>query len=347
MADGLREQIKMRRFGRSSISEGEMMEELINTENMENTVIPYTDYQAYKADLDAELARSAESFVRIGYLLKAARDTNILKDSGYENVNDFAKAEYGLDKTQVSRFIRINDRFSEYGYSERLKAEYRNFGYAKLALMLTMPDNVNEIITPEYSKAEIQMLKDEVDAEAARSDIEVMLEEKDPVQQGADMIEAPEEQTVLEEMPVQQEGAEDETSVEENGIVGEAGSVEPVDEDTEDIPETPESDTEDAGALDERRKKQIRELEEKIKYWRGSCGAKEVSLRYRISRGAWNNVVETAMSIAEQAEKIVNLQNEIKDVRGNFQMNLIDMVHPEEIEEPEEPEGQQDEAADE
>lgn len=151
-----------------------------------NNVIAYTDYESYKTELDTELQKSAESFVKIGYLLKVARDTNILKDSGYLNVNDFAKEEYGLDKTKVSRFININDRFSEDGYSENLKAEYRGYGYAKLAIMLLIPDEVNELLTAEYSKAEIQMIKDEVDAEKKVTDIEVMMEEKDEVQQALD-----------------------------------------------------------------------------------------------------------------------------------------------------------------
>lgn len=151
---------------------------------MENQVITYTDYRKYKEELDTELQKSAESFVRIGYLLKVARDTNILRDSGYANVNEFAQKEYGLDKTQVSRFININDKFSEDGYSERLKMEYRGFGYAKLSIMLLLPDEVNNILTPAYSKAEIQAVKEEVDEEKKISDIEVMLEHKDEMQQG-------------------------------------------------------------------------------------------------------------------------------------------------------------------
>lgn len=151
---------------------------------MENQVITYTDYKQYKEELDTELQKSAESFVRIGYLLKVARDTNILRDSGYANVNEFAQKEYGLDKTQVSRFININDKFSEDGYSERLKMEYRGFGYAKLSIMLLLPDEVNNILSPTYSKAEIQAVKEEVDEEKKISDIEVMLEHKDEMQQG-------------------------------------------------------------------------------------------------------------------------------------------------------------------
>lgn len=133
-------------------------------------------YREYKAELDAELEKTAEGFVRIGYLLKVARDTNILHESGYQSVTDFAKAEYNIDKSQVSRFIHINDKFSESGYSDRLKENYRGFGYAKLAIMLQLPDIVNEEISPEFSKVEIQAIKEEVDAEKKITDIDVLLE---------------------------------------------------------------------------------------------------------------------------------------------------------------------------
>lgn len=141
-------------------------------------------YQEYKAELDTELSKTAEGFVRIGYLLKVARDTNILAESPYQTVTEFAKAEYGIDKTMVSRFISINDRFSEGGYSDQLQDQFKGYGYAKLTLMLSLPDEVNQELSPAYSKAEIQAIKDEVDEEKAISDLEVMMEPRpvpDPV----------------------------------------------------------------------------------------------------------------------------------------------------------------------
>lgn len=151
-----------------------------------NEVIEYRTYAEYKQELDTELKKTAEGFVRIGYLLKVARDTRILAESGYQNVVEFAKAEYGIDKTQVSRFMNINDKFSEGGYAPELKAEYQGFGYAKLSIMLSLPDEVNEVLTPDLSKSEIQQLKEDVDEEKKTTDIEVMLEEKDSVQQSLD-----------------------------------------------------------------------------------------------------------------------------------------------------------------
>ena len=69
---------------------------------MEEHAIRYEQtYQEFKAELDHELTRAAEGFVRIGYLLKKARDTDILQNSPYNDYLDFAEGEFGLDKTQV------------------------------------------------------------------------------------------------------------------------------------------------------------------------------------------------------------------------------------------------------
>lgn len=134
-----------------------------------------SNYQQFKQALDSEIQREAEGFVKIGYLLRVARDTDVLKGH-YDNVNDFAKKEYGLDVSQVSRFISINERFSENGYSDKLEAHYEGFGVAKLSIMLQLPDNLNENLSPEFTKSEINTLREEVKEESKVSDIEVMME---------------------------------------------------------------------------------------------------------------------------------------------------------------------------
>ncbi len=145
----------------------------------ETSIFNITTYSQLRAELNAQLTGAAVSFVRIGYLLKLARDENLLKDSGYSDVNEFAEKEFGIDKTQVSRFIRINDRFSIGGYSAHLEDKYSEYGSAKLSLMLTLPDEINEELSPEYSKSDIQAIKEEYEAEQKITDIEVMCEEKD------------------------------------------------------------------------------------------------------------------------------------------------------------------------
>lgn len=133
-------------------------------------------YSEFKTALDTEMNKAAESFVKIGYLLKIARDTDILAESGYNSLTEFAQAEYNLDKSQVSRFIAINDNYSVDGYSDRLRTEYTGYGYSKLAMMLTLPAAVVSELTPSYSKSDIQALKEEVAAEEAISPMEVYLE---------------------------------------------------------------------------------------------------------------------------------------------------------------------------
>lgn len=90
-------------------------------------LVQYQDYEEYKKAMNTVLNRTVEDFVMTGYLLKQGRDTDILKNSGYNNVNEFAWAEYKLEATQVSRYIRINDRFSEGGYSPRLQENYKGW----------------------------------------------------------------------------------------------------------------------------------------------------------------------------------------------------------------------------
>ena len=135
-----------------------------------------SNYEQLKTALNTELKSAAISFVRIGYLLKTARDTDLLKDTQYNDVNEFAAGEFGLDKSQVSRFMSINDRFSIGGYSEHLEDKYSEFGSSKLSLMLTLPDSINENLSPQYSKSDIQAIKEEYQAEQNISDLELMME---------------------------------------------------------------------------------------------------------------------------------------------------------------------------
>lgn len=163
-----------------------------NIENVTGDVLDlnnqFASYQDYKAAVDTEMNRAAESFVRIGYLLKIARDTDILKESGYANVNEFAESIYHLDKSQVSRFININDTFAENGYLDRLQTQYQGYGYAKLAVMLTLPEEIREEIPASYSKREIETIQDEYKEEQKVSDIEVMLEEEKETQKTLNLL---------------------------------------------------------------------------------------------------------------------------------------------------------------
>lgn len=139
-------------------------------------------YKEFKESLDKDIRQQAEGFVRIGYKLRLAEDTDILKESGYKNMAEFAKAEYGFDGSITSRYININKRYSVDGYSDRLKMEYSGYGYTKLAEMLTLPDMVIEAIDPQMTREDIRGIKREIEEEKQITELEVLMEGQQPEQ---------------------------------------------------------------------------------------------------------------------------------------------------------------------
>lgn len=123
-----------------------------------------------------ELVNIATGFVKIGYLLRMARDTGLIHTEGYRNMEEFAQNEFKMDKSAVSRFIRINEKYSEGGYSDHIRSEYSKYSYSSLAEMLTIPDEVAAVIAPENTREQIREIKKEYAEEQERTDIEVMME---------------------------------------------------------------------------------------------------------------------------------------------------------------------------
>lgn len=156
----------------------------------------YQDYEEFDRIFGEKVEKAkqhamnlARDFVEIGYLLRRAKDTGILKGSGYRNIYEYAEDKYNIDQGTASRFMNINKRFSEGGYSETLQKQYEDFGRSKLAIMLKLPDVINEELSPEFSKEEIQTIKEEIDAERKITDLEVMIEEPPAWQQDEENLE--------------------------------------------------------------------------------------------------------------------------------------------------------------
>ena len=137
----------------------------------------FVDFTEYEKAFDQEVDRVELGFVRIGYMLRYALDTDILQGSGYTSMEEFAYAKYKIDKSQASRFIGINRRFSEGGYSDRLKEQFQGYGVAKLGELLTLPDEIIEVLPEELSRSAIQTVKKGIREEEKISDLEVMMEE--------------------------------------------------------------------------------------------------------------------------------------------------------------------------
>lgn len=148
------------------------------------------DYKDFKRDTDLAVEKirtgamtMAQGAIELGYQLKVARDTGILQDSGYSTMTEFARAEYGIRSDETGRYIKLNDKYSENGYSRRIKDQYTGIGKTILVDMLQLPDLIRDEITQKFTREDVRSLNDELDEEKAITDLEVMMEEKDQVQE--------------------------------------------------------------------------------------------------------------------------------------------------------------------
>lgn len=126
---------------------------------MEYVQMTLSDWAAMKEGLKQDLIGVQESFVRIGYKLRRIEEEELYKQDGYKSIADFAREEYGLNATAVSRFMAINRKYSVGGYSERLQPEFSDFGSSKLSEMLSLPDADLCMIRPEATRESIRELK--------------------------------------------------------------------------------------------------------------------------------------------------------------------------------------------
>ena len=63
-----------------------------------------------KQEIRERLNRAAQDFVFIGYRLRQINDTGAYAKEGYADIYAFAKAEFGLVVSSVSRFMAINKK---------------------------------------------------------------------------------------------------------------------------------------------------------------------------------------------------------------------------------------------
>lgn len=122
------------------------------------TQITLDEWTQWKEDIRKKLSETAGNFVYIGYRLKQIRDSGMF--DGCADIFEFAQREWGLGKSTVSRFIAINEKYSEGGNSLELKEEFKQFSSSKLSEMLTLPDSEIQLITEKTTVKEIRALKE-------------------------------------------------------------------------------------------------------------------------------------------------------------------------------------------
>lgn len=134
----------------------------------------FVNYQSYKTEFDGVMKRTVGNFVSIGYFLKVARDTDILRESGYATMGEFAQKEYGISESQASRFIAVADKYGD--GRGNLLGQYREYSYSLLSEMLTLPEVVAQEISADMTRDEVRELKAEIGQEQAVTPLEVLME---------------------------------------------------------------------------------------------------------------------------------------------------------------------------
>lgn len=117
------------------------------------------NYQSRKEEIRRKLRETAENFVYIGYQLKRVRESREYEQDGYADILEFAQKEFGLQKDDTYRFIRINDKYSTGGNSTELEESFKGMAQTKLSEMLNLPDEDMNLITTETTREDIRELK--------------------------------------------------------------------------------------------------------------------------------------------------------------------------------------------
>ena len=134
----------------------------IKTENKQAEWYQHLDFGDVKAFIRSNIAAASRSFIAIGYYLKYARDKQLYEEDGHVSIWEFAREEYGISKSTASRYMTMNDRFSEGGNSPIVAKEYRGYGKSQLQEMLYLNEEQLEQVTPDTQVKQIREIRQPV-----------------------------------------------------------------------------------------------------------------------------------------------------------------------------------------
>ena len=127
---------------------------------MEYMQLSMDDYIQSKNEIKQELGGILKSFVRIGWQLTRIDKSGAYKHDGYNTIAEFARTEYGMNPSGVSRFMKVYEKYSVPGDTPELQEQYREFKFNNLVEMLQLPEEDQQIFHPEDKREDIRELKD-------------------------------------------------------------------------------------------------------------------------------------------------------------------------------------------
>lgn len=126
---------------------------------MEYVQMSLDEWMQIKDSIRKELNNQRHSFVRTGYFLRKIRDEKLYEQDGYKSLTEFAKEEFNLGASYVSRMISINEKFSLDGYSQQMDPRFEDYKQGALTEMLGLPDSDLQMVTASTSREDIRELK--------------------------------------------------------------------------------------------------------------------------------------------------------------------------------------------
>lgn len=126
---------------------------------MEYIQLTLDDYLKSKTEIRENLGGIVKSFVRIGWQLTRIDRSKAYEMDGYKNIAEFAKAEYDMNPTGVSRFMSVYETYSLDGDTPELKEQYKDFKFSQLTEMLQLEEKDREIFRPETKREDIREFK--------------------------------------------------------------------------------------------------------------------------------------------------------------------------------------------
>lgn len=117
------------------------------------------DYREAKEIIRNKLQGMTQNFIGIGFYLRQIKETEGFQKDGYASVYEFAEDQYGIKRSTAVRWMQMNEKFSQGGYSPFLDSGYKDFGKSQLQEMLYLDSEQLEEVKPEMTVREIREIR--------------------------------------------------------------------------------------------------------------------------------------------------------------------------------------------
>ena len=117
------------------------------------------DYREAKEIIRNKLQGMTQNFIGIGFYLRQIKETEGFRKDGYESIYEMAEDQYGIKRSTAIRWMQMNEKFSQGGYSPFLDSSYKDFGKSQLQEMLYLDSEQLEEVSPEMTVREIREIR--------------------------------------------------------------------------------------------------------------------------------------------------------------------------------------------